>query len=93
MYPELQALEDQLDAAQRDAEALVSGLCEERGRWRREAGSWCVSECLDHLAARNRVYLEAMRPVALRVRDKETTEEGRLCGVLGGFFVKNLSHP
>jgi DinB superfamily len=94
MYPELQALEDQLDAAQRDAEALVSGLCEERGHWRREAGSWCVSECLDHLAATNRVYLEAMRPVALRARQRGNKRGGSAVpGVVGGFFVKSLEPP
>jgi hypothetical protein len=94
MYPELQALEDQLDAAQRDAEAVVSGLGEERGRWRREAGSWSISECLDHLAITNRVYLKAMLPAALHAREKGSKRRGpAVPGVVGGFFVKSLEPP
>lgn len=43
-------LQDQLDAAERDAERLVTGLSEELGTLRLEAGSSSVAECLDHLA-------------------------------------------
>jgi hypothetical protein len=94
MYPELQALEDQLDAAQQDAEAVVSGLSEERGRWHPEASSWSISECLDHLAITNRVYLEAMRPVALRARTEGRKRGGpAVPGVMGRFFVKKLEPP
>ena len=94
MYPELQALEEQLDAAQRDAQAVVSGLSEERGHWRPQAGSWGVSECLDHLASTNRVYLEAMRPVALRAQKQGRKRKGpAMPGRLGRFFVKSLEPP
>jgi hypothetical protein len=94
MYPELQALRDQLDAAQQDAQAVAFGLSEERGRWRPQAGSWSVSECLDHLAITNRVYLEAMRPVALRARTQGRKRGGpAVPGVMGRFFVKKLEPP
>ena len=52
---DVKELTDQLDAAERDAQALVAGLAEERGGWRAETGSWSVAECLDHLATTNRV--------------------------------------
>jgi len=64
--PELQRLEEQLYAAERDALDLAGGLTEELGRWRARPGSWSVAECLDHLATANRVYLDAMQPAALR---------------------------
>jgi hypothetical protein len=54
--------------------------------------SWSVAECLDHLAATNRVYLNRHAHPALRAR-----EQGRLRrrpakpGWIGGFFVRSLS--
>ena len=91
---DLQNLQDALEAAERDARALVDGLTEELGAWRVEAGAWSVAECLDHLATANRVYLAAMRPSAETAR-----REGRLrCrpaepGLVGGWFVKYLEPP
>jgi hypothetical protein len=65
---DIRELQDQLDAAERDAEALVAGLSEEQGVRRLDAGCWSVAECLDHLATGNRVYLAAMREPADRAR-------------------------
>jgi hypothetical protein len=61
MAEDIIAIEDALNAAERDARALLDGLTEDRGAWRAETGSWSVAECLDHLATANRVYLDAMR--------------------------------
>ena len=70
---DIRRLEDQLEAAERDARTLVDRLSDELGEWRAEPGSWSVAHCLDHLATANRVYLAAMRPPAERAR-----AEGRL---------------
>jgi hypothetical protein len=75
--PDIKDLKDQLDAAERDAQALVADLGEERGGWRAETGSWSVAECLDHLATTNRVYLHAMEEPATRARAKEIKAEPR----------------
>ncbi len=56
---DIRGLLDQLEAAEREARALVAGLSEEQGTWRLEPGSWSISECFDHLATANRVYLVA----------------------------------
>jgi hypothetical protein len=94
MYPELQALEDQFDAAARDAQAVASGLSEEQGRWRTQPGAWSVSECLDHLANANRAYLVAMEPAALRAREQGCTRHGpALPGAVGRAFVWSLEPP
>lgn len=66
--PDIRELQDQLEAAEREAEALVAGLSEEQGNWRATVGSWSVAECLDHLATGNRVYLRAMQEAAHRAR-------------------------
>jgi hypothetical protein len=91
---DIEALEESFNAAERDARALVTGLSEELGAWRAEAGSWSVAECLDHLAIANRVYLRAMQPAAERA-----VAEGRLRrspaqpGLIGGWFVRTLEPP
>ena len=92
--PELQALEQAYNAADRDALAVVAGITPELGAWRADPGSWSIAECLDHLATANRVYLQAMRGPAERA-----LEQGRrrrrpaLPGVIGGWFVNTLEPP
>src|SRR5262245_4287835 len=91
---ELQRLEEALDAADRDARALVDGLTPARGGWRATPGSWSVAECLDHLATANRVYLGAMRPSAARAeRDGRPRRGPARPGLIGGWFVKYLEPP
>jgi hypothetical protein len=86
---DLQSLEEELDAAERDARALVTGLTEAQGAWHAEVNSWSVAECLDHLGTANRVYLSAMRPPAARAQNvgrqrRRPTQPG----LIGGWFVK-----
>lgn len=91
---DIQAFEDALDAAERDARALVAGLTEDQGAWRAEAGSWSVAECLDHLATANRVYLGAMQQSAVRAREQGRQRRGPVRpGLIGGWFVRTLEPP
>jgi len=91
---DIQALQNQLDAAERDAAALISGLTEDLAGWRAKPNSWCVAECLDHLAITNRVYLTAMQAPALEAR-----RQGRfrtqpvLPGKIAAVFVRLLEPP
>ena len=92
--PELQALEDAWTANERDARALVGGLTEVSGTWRREPNSWSVAECLDHLAVGNRVYMEAMEPSAARARERgRMRRRPALPGLVGGWFARSLEPP
>ena len=94
MPADIRELHDQLDATDRDAEALVAGLSEEQGAWRPEAGSWSVAECLDHLATGNRVYLRAMQDPAKRARERgRFRRRPARPGFLGGLFVYQLEPP
>jgi hypothetical protein len=91
---EIGDLLDQMDAAERDAEALVAGLSSERGAWRAAPGSWSVAECLDHLAMTNRLYLDAMREPAARARSEGRLRRGEARpGLVGGWFVRSLEPP
>ena len=87
-------LEDQLAAAERDAQALVQGLTEQQGAWRAEPGSWSVAECLDHLATANRVYLQAMSGAAVGARAAGRLRRGPAApGIIGRWFVRMLEPP
>jgi hypothetical protein len=91
---EIKALEDELDAAEREARALVDGLTEGTGGWRAEPGSWSVAECLDHLATANRLYLRAMSDAATRARAHGNRRRGpALPGLIGRWFVRTLEPP
>jgi len=90
--PDIQDLEDQLDAAERDAETLVAGLDEHAGG--RRDGSWSLAECLDHLAVGNRVYLQAMEKPAARAREKGRLRRGpATLGYVGRWFIRLLKPP
>jgi len=94
MPPDVRDVQDQLDAAERDATALVQGLSEELGTRRPAPAAWSVAECIDHLATANRVYLAAMREPAERARQAGRTRRGPIRpGLFGGLFVYTLEPP
>ena len=94
MHPDIQRLDDQFDAAKRDAQALVGGLSKAQANWRMQAGSWSVSECLDHLANTNRAYLGAMQPAAELAREqRRLRRRPAVPGIVGGWFVRSLEPP
>jgi hypothetical protein len=93
-HPEIESLAGALDAAERDARALVTGLTEQVGTWRAGEGSWSVAECLDHLATSNRIYLRAMATVSERALARGRMRRGPARpGLIGGWFVRTLEPP
>lgn len=91
---DIAALETAFADNARDAHALVDACDEASGTWQPRPGSWSIAECLDHLATSNRVYLEAMRPSALRARARGRLRRGpAIPGLLGGWFVRSLEPP
>lgn len=92
--PDILTLDEALAASDRAAHDLVSGLNPALGAWRAHDGSWSVAECLDHLAAANRVYLGAMRPSAQRARERGWRRRGPVRpGIIGRWFVRTLEPP
>ena len=91
---DLRALADQIDAAERDAHAFVSGLSEATGTRRPAPGAWSIAECLDHLATGNRVYVQAMQAAAVRAQEQQRWRRGPAQpGAIGRLFVLLLEPP
>ena len=91
---DIKDLQDQLDAAERDARALVADLAEGRGVWHAEIGGWSVAQCLDHLATTNRVYLHGMKEPAIRAREQGRFRRSPATpGLVGRWFVRTLEPP
>ena len=55
---ELQALLDQIDACERDAESLLAGLDDDGVNWHPSLGGWSIAQCLQHLAVMNDIYTQ-----------------------------------
>ncbi len=93
-WPELRELLRQLDAAEDNARALVTGLDEHNGCRRPASDSWSVAECLDHLATTNEIYLRAMEKAAIQAKAKGRSRTAPAKpGLLGGWFVRLLEPP
>ncbi|HYS54679.1 MAG TPA: DinB family protein [Thermoanaerobaculia bacterium] len=91
---DIRELQDQLEAAERDAEALVAGLSDAQGSRAAEVGQWSVAQCLDHLATGNRVYLRAMQESANRARTRgRHRRRPARAGWVGRLFVSFLEPP
>jgi DinB superfamily len=92
--PELIVLDDGFAAVQSDAQSLIADLTEEQAAWRPHPAAWSVAECLDHLAATNRIYVRAMQPAADEARSQnKLRRRPALPGFLGAWFVRSLEPP
>jgi hypothetical protein len=93
-HPDIRALDEALDAIDRDARAVIDGLTAKQGVWRAAPESWSIAHCLDHLATANRTYLQAMNPIAERaLRDGRRRRGPAQPGLIGGWFVRSMEPP
>jgi hypothetical protein len=91
---DLEDLRQQLDAAEREAAALVEDLDDERLNWRPSPAAWSVAQCLDHLSAASRVYLDAMEEAAAAARRRGWQRRGPIRpGAPSRWFLRELEPP
>ena len=74
LTPELQGYQRQFETAKEEARQLVSGLSGRAFNWRPSPGQWSISECLLHLTAAGKGYLNAM---------DQSIEQGHARGLTG----------
>jgi hypothetical protein len=91
---DLEDLRQQLDAAEREATALIEDLDDERLNWRPSPAAWSIAQCLDHLSAASRVYLVAMEGAAAAARRRGWQRRGPIRpGAPSRWFLRELEPP
>jgi hypothetical protein len=89
---QLAIVADQIHRITLDAEAQVVSRDKARLGLRLEPGSWCVAECLDHLAHTTRSFLPAISD-AIAEAPKLTTNRPLRTGILPSLFIWHLNPP
>lgn len=91
---DLAAILQGLEKSDREAQALLAELDEERFNARPNERSWSVAQCLDHLNVGNRIYLEAMRSAVEEARSKNVLRQGPIRPrVLERWFIREMEPP
>lgn len=91
---ELRRILDDLDANERRAAALLSGLDDTTVNWRPDDRSWSTVQCIDHLNVAARVYQAAMEPALEAARTKGRTRRGPIRpGWFERKFLASLEPP
>lgn len=93
--PDLRKLWDDMDIADRAAEALAARLSDEEFFWQPEEGRrWSVALCLDHLAVTNVAYGAAIRGGIEQAKARGWTRKGPAApGFFGRRFVASMEPP
>ena len=92
---DVQSVIEQLDDADRRADALVANLSDAQFHWQPDGGKrWSVAQCLEHLATADGVYGVLMREAIDRARQAGSTRRGPFApGFFGRQFVNSLEPP
>lgn len=92
---DVQQVIDQLDEADRTAEALVARLSDEQFHWQPDQGTrWSVGQCLEHLATADALYAGLMRGAVERARQAGSVRRGPFApGFFGRKFANSLEPP
>jgi hypothetical protein len=94
MEPELDALDQQFGAIQRDADQLVAGLSEAQLTWRPRRGGWSIAECLAHLVTVHSKEIATLRKAVAEGRAKGRVGRGPFkYSLISRWFVKSMEPP
>lgn len=94
MHQDISDLRDEFLKVAADVKALTAGLTPEQGVWRAAPGSWNISECLDHLAIFNQIYLQAMEESAFAAKSQGKLRRGPAQpGLISRLLIKTLEPP
>jgi hypothetical protein len=89
--PDLEEIQNGLQRSDREAQALIATLDEERFNWRPDPRSWSIAQCLDHLNVANRVYLEPIQHAIEQARSRSAPRRGPIQPrLLERWFIRSL---
>lgn len=92
LAPDLVDFVAQLNAADDRARALTASLSEAQAAWRPRAGTgWSIAQCLEHMAATNKVYLQSLREAAARAKSGHVPL--RAAGWFSRYFLRKAEPP
>ena len=81
----------ELDAADRHAESVTTGLTFSQLNWHPRQGAWSVGQCLEHLRAGNEIMVPLLS-AALEGRPHRRVEEITI-GWFSGWFIRTYIAP
>ena len=81
----------ELDAADRRAESVATGLSPAQLNWQPRQGAWSVGQCLEHLRAGNEIMVPLLS-AALKGQPQGPVEEITL-GWFSGWFIRTYIAP
>ena len=92
---DLQRLLDDIDKADRAAEAMAARVTDEEFFWQPDQGRrWSIAQCLDHLATMNVVYGGAVRAGIDQARARGSVRRGPATpGFFGAKFAASMEPP
>ena len=92
---DVQRVIDQLDEADRHADALVANLSDAQFHWQPDGGArWSVAQCLEHLAIGAEVYASPMRGALDQAKRQTSVRRGPFApGLFGRKFANSLEPP
>lgn len=92
---DIQQLLDAIDAADRQADAIVGALTDEQLYWQPDGGRrWSVAQCIEHMAATNDIYGDAVRRGIEGAGRREWRRTAALApGYFGRRFVRIMEPP
>ena len=92
---DIQKVLGEIDDAERVAEGLVMDLSDEQFHWQPDQGrGWSIAQCLEHLAAINVLYAEAIRGAVRKARERGWTRRAPLSpGLFGRWFIQHQEPP
>ena len=95
MHDDVKRILEELEAADRDAQALLLPLRDAQANWQpREGRGWSVVQCLDHLATAATTYLVPMAEAADRARAASRLRRGPIApGWFARWFIAELEPP
>lgn len=94
MNAQLESYRGQIEAVMDDVCTVARGLNETQFNWRPRPGSWSVGECVDHLNASERLWLDGIDESLSAAREKQLFAEGPFrYGSIEKWFLGNAEPP